>query len=401
MTWTKRGIVVVLTGAILPVTLGCSFSGSPPKATAGADRTATAQGPMRSIRPVESCAAKVYSRMTQVQRVGQLFIVGIASYDPAANVARPVDTYHFGSLLFTGDYTRSVSATRAATRRMQALATTKATAGARFLIGANQEGGQIQQLAGPGFSAMPSALAQGGLSVSGLRRSAEVWGRELRSAGLNLDLAPVMDVVPAATASENQPIGALGREFGYSPGTVAAHGAAFIEGMRSAGIATTAKHFPGLGRVVGNTDFTSRVVDSTTTAGDPYLASFQEAINIGVPFVMVSLATYTRIDPDHMAAFSSKVMTGLLRDRMRFGGVIMSDDLGQAAAVADMSPGRRAVDFLDAGGDLITSQDLGPAISMEYAVLGRAATDASFRSVVATAVLRVLDAKQALGLLPC
>ena len=74
--------------------------------------------------------------------------------------------------------------------------------------------------------------------------------------------------------------------------------------MQGAGVATTVKHFPGLGRVVGNTDFTAGVVDAITTADDPYLEPFKTAIDAGVPFVMVSLATYDQIDPTHLAAFS-------------------------------------------------------------------------------------------------
>jgi beta-N-acetylhexosaminidase len=209
-----------------------------------------------------------------------------------------------------------------------------------------------------------------------------------------------MDVVPSATAASNAPIGALDREFGSDPADNGEHGAAFIQGMASAGIATVAKHFPGLGRVAGNTDFTSNVVDNVTTANDPYLNSFRGAIAAGVPMVMVALATYTRIDPSELAVFSPIVMR-LLRSGLGFNGVIVSDDLGAAAAVQAIPAGTRAIDFLAAGGDLITSQDLGPAEQMAAAVLAQAAGNAGFRATVDAAAQRVLAAKQAAGLLPC
>jgi beta-N-acetylhexosaminidase len=338
--------------------------------------------------------------MTEAQRVGQLFLVGIAGA-PAAEVAQAVSAYHFGSLLWEGTSTAGVAADQQVTEAIQALASSAATARVRFFIAANQEGGQVQELQGPGFSAIPSALAQGQLPTAELQQQAEAWGRELRAAGVNLDLAPVMDVVPAATASQNAPIGALQREFGYSPAVTGPHGVAFIRGMRQAGVATTAKHFPGLGRVVGNTDYSSGVVDSTTGPDSSYLQSFQAAIKAGVRFVMVALATYTRIDPNHLAAFSSRIMSGLLRQQLHFGGVILSDDLGAAAAVAGLSPATRGIDFLTAGGDLITSQSLPAAIAMDQAILARAAADASFRSTVNSAVMRILDAKQANHLMPC
>jgi beta-N-acetylhexosaminidase len=338
--------------------------------------------------------------MSEAQRVGQLFLVGVVG-EPVTDIAQAIQTYHFGSLLFDGNSTASAAQIRPMTRAIQSLASARATAQVRFFIAANQEGGEVQQLQGPGFSAIPPALDQGQLSAHELQRQAAAWGRQLRAAGVNLDLAPVMDVVPRATAGANQPVGMLQREFGFSPAPVAAHGVAFIRGMRQAGVATTAKHFPGLGRVVGNTDYTAGVVDTVTTPGDPYLKSFQAAIKAGVPFVMVALATYTRIDPRHLAAFSARIMRGLLRQQMHFQGVIVSDDLGAAAAVAGIPAAARGIDFLAAGGDLITSESLAAAEAMDLAILHRAATDSAFRATVDSAVMRILAAKQAYHLIRC
>jgi beta-N-acetylhexosaminidase len=207
-------------------------------------------------------------------------------------------------------------------------------------------------------------------------------------------------VVPTATAAQNAPIGAVEREFGSSPEDNGEHGTAFIEGMSRAGVASVAKHFPGLGLVTGNTDDVSNVVDNVTTANAQDLNSFRTAISAGVPFVMVALATYTRIDPARQAVFSPVVMR-LLRSGLGFGGVIVSDDLGDAAAAQSTPVGERATEFLDAGGDLITSQSIAPAEEMASAVVARASSDAAFRVVVDSAAQRVLAAKQAQGLLSC
>lgn len=337
--------------------------------------------------------------MKQAQRVGQLFLVGVPGDAAGPLTMSMVAGYHFGSLLLGTSTAVGVSELSAATAQMQSVATAS-TSGVRLFIAANQEGGQIQPLTGPGFPAIPSAVTQGSWPVSWLREQARVWGGELSSAGVNLDLAPVMDVVPPGWAASNAPVGQLDREFGSDPAGNGAHGAAFIQGMAEAGVATTAKHFPGLGRVSGNTDFASGVVDSVTTASDPYLGSFRAAIDAGVPFVMVAEATYTRIDPAHMAVFSPVIMR-LLRSGLGFGGVIVSDDLGQAQAVAGVPAAQRAIGFLSAGGDMITSQTVGPAEVMASAVLTRAAADPSFRALVDAATQRVLAAKQAYGLLPC
>jgi beta-N-acetylhexosaminidase len=394
---TTSRVFIACVLALGLIATGCG-SGS---GAASASPSAALEPAAPSAEP-ESCVTAVYERMTQAQRVGQLFLVGIpAAGDPGAEVRDAVRVHHLGSVLFVGDSSAGVAAIREQTRSVQALATTTATAGARFLVAANQEGGQIQQLRGPGFASIPSAVAQGRMPPSTLKSAAATWGRELRSAGVNLDLAPVMDVVPAGTAAQNAPIGMLQREYGDNPGTVASHGVAFIRGMQAAAVATTAKHFPGLGRVRGNTDFTSDVVDTVTTAHDPYLTTFQAAIEAGAPLVMVALATYTRIDPSHIAAFSARIIDGLLRKQLGFGGVVVSDDLGAAAAVAGVSPAARAIDFLAAGGDLITSAAVEAAVEMDNAVLRKAAGDAAFRSEVSDAVMKILAVKAEYGLLSC
>jgi beta-N-acetylhexosaminidase len=353
--------------------------------------------------PDSACVAQVYQQLTLAQRVGQLFLVAVPVGHQAQDLAGPatvqaVDQYHFGSVLLP-ENGYGTEALASATAAIQALAPT-ATGGVRFLIAANQEGGEIQQLTGPGFEVMPSELVQGTETTSALRAQAQTWGSELRAAGVNLNLAPVMDVVPQATAASNKPIGALDREFGYDPQSNGEHGVAYIAGMAGAGVASVAKHFPGLGRVIGNTDFTNNVVDNVTTADDPYLDSFRAVVDAGVPYVMVAEATYTKIDPSRLAVFSPVVMR-LLRNGLGFKGVILSDDLGEAAAVASVPAAQRAIDFLDAGGDLITSQDIQPAEQMAAAVLAQASSSSAFRATVDEAAERVLAAKQAQGLLPC
>ena len=238
------------------------------------------------------------------------------------------------------------------------------------------------------------------MTAATLKKDAARWGRQLGQAGVNLDLAPVADVVPPGTDQSNAPIGRLQREYGHDPATAASHVKAFIAGMTQAGIGTSAKHFPGLGRVVGNTDFTGDVVDEVTERDDPYLQPFATAIAAGVPFVMVSLATYTKIDPDHIAAFSPTVIDGMLRGDLGFDRVVISDALG-ATAVQSIPPGTRAIDFLLAGGDMVISNQTAPAIEMAKAVAAQVTTDADFHERVDDAARHVLRAKEAAGLLSC
>ena len=262
----------------------------------------------------------------------------------------------------------------------------------------DQEGGEVQRMQGPGFSDVPSAVDQSQLGAATLRADAHQWGGQLRAAGINVDLAPVADTVPSGFGG-NPPIGDLDREYGHTPAAVAPLVTAVLGGLADAGVAATTKHFPGLGRVRGNTDTTSGVTDSVTTRTDAYLQPFAAAVAAGSPFVMMSTAIYTQIDPNRPAAFSPTIVTGMLRGDLRFGGIMISDDVGAAAQVGGYAVGDRAVDFIAAGGDIVLTVDAGQAPAMTAAVLARAGSDPAFKAQVDAAALRVLTEKQALGLL--
>jgi len=340
----------------------------------------------------------VLAGMSLAQRVGQLFMVGTPASEASTATLTAISSDHVGNVMLTGRSNAGTAATRRVSDRLQAQVSAASTAGVPLFVATDQEGGQVQVLSGPGFSAIPSALVQGTWASWTLRAAAQTWGGQLRAAGVNADLGPVVDTVPSpAAARNNPPIGWYDREFGYTPATVGAHGVPFVQGLAQAGVSAAAKHFPGLGRVTANTDTTSGVTDRTTTRGDAYLTPFAAAVNAGSPFVMMSTAIYSRIDPSQPAAFSPTVITTLLRGDLHFHGVVISDDLGNARQVAAWSPADRAVRFLAAGGDMVLTVNPAVLPQMYNAVLARASTNAGFRNQVNAAALRVLTAKQHLA----
>src|SRR5438552_3537171 len=371
--------------------------------TAVAHRSAspsTSPTPSPTATPQVACADQVFAAMTLDQRIGQLFELGLASDRLGSTEINLIQTDHIGSVWFIDRSYAGAAAIHAVAAAVQAQVSSTATANVRFFIAANQEGGLIQAMQGPGFSQIPTAVVQGTWDPALLQSRATGWARELSAAGINFNFAPVMDVVPPGTDAQNQPIGALQREYGHDPATVGTHGVAFLAGMHQSGIAVSLKHFPGLGRVTGNTDFTT-ATDTTTTANDPYLQSFKMGIGGNADFVMVALALYTKVDPNHLAAFSPVVIGQMLRGTMGFNGVVISDDLGDTVAVASIPPATRAIEFLSAGGDMIISKTSAPAHAMVLGLRSRAAADPGFRQRVDDAALRILRAKQAWGLLSC
>jgi beta-N-acetylhexosaminidase len=350
-------------------------------------------------------ADAVFNRMTEEQRVGQLFMVGLSSSGPGTSpITDAIATYHSGNVVLYGPGWNSAQRVRSTTGALQGMATAAATAGVHLYIAGNQEGGQhgaFQAFYGPGFQNIPSALDQGGVDPAVLQSRALTWGQELAAAGVNLNLAPVMDTVPPGTDASNQSIGAYRRGFGHDPATVASHGSAFVRGMEAGGVSVAEKHFPGLGRVPGNTDVAvAGITDPMTARGDAYLQPYQAGWEAGAQMVMVALANYPAIDPNNPAVFSAIVITQVLRGDLDFGGIVISDDLGAAAAVQSIPPGERATRFLRAGGDVVLTVRAEVIAPMTAAVLALMRSDAGFQAQVVASVHRVLQAKLEAGLLP-
>lgn len=403
---------LIATTAALASLLGPSVQAGLPAAPATAS-TASSPGSTADLRAIlpsslqvdattgvsNPSAASVLAGMSLEQRVGQLFMVSASATGYTSGTVQAITGHHVGNVYLSGRSSAGLVSTRKMTDRLQRLSTTSRTRNVTLLVATDQEGGYVQVLSGRGISTIPTALTQGSWSTSTLRSRATTWSDQLRGAGVNLDLAPVLDVVSAAWAPYNQPIGQYDREYGHTSTAVTSKGLAFLEGMESRNVGATVKHFPTLGRVRDNTDTHSGVVDSTTTSTSTYLDPFRSAVDHGVEAVMVSTAYYSRIDATHPAAFSRTIITGLLRDQMGYGGVVISDDLGNAAQVQAWSPGARAVDFINAGGDIVLTGSTTDVPSMVDAVLAKAQSSSSFRAKVDASALRVLQAKHALGLL--
>jgi beta-N-acetylhexosaminidase len=416
---TFQGVAVVAATALLLA--GCADS-SPP--TAGpstvpsssvpipstdspptdAPRTSTATPPQPSTpstpspsAPQTDCLDQKLAGLTLRERAAQLIMTGISATGMTSSERAVVRDRKPGGVLLMGDG-GSLSNTRTAMAAATAAATID---GIQPFVAADQEGGKIQRLKGSGFDRIPAATVQGGWSAQKLTSEATQWGEQLQQAGVNLDLAPVADVVPKSLGDDNAPIGALDRGYGSTPGPVGVHVAAFVKGMHAAGVMTSVKHFPGLGRVRGNTDFSSGVVDTVTVRGDADLAPFAAGIKAGSDMVMVSTVTYTKIDKTNRAVFSPTIVQGMLRGDLQYGGVVITDDVGAAAEVASVPAGDRATLFIAAGGDVVITANASLTSTMINAVVRRAQQDKVFAAQVEASVRRVLTLKQNRGLVSC
>ncbi|RZU31990.1 glycoside hydrolase family 3 N-terminal domain-containing protein [Blastococcus saxobsidens] len=383
---------------LMPVALLCAaaLAGCSTTPTEPASSRTDARTPAAAPAP-DGPEARVGTALQQLDRraeIGQLFVAGVPLDDLGGGAATA--TSGVGGMFLHGRTTAPAEELAATTSAWQ-----EAAPGPGLWVAADQEGGLVQTLQGPGFDELPTAVEQGRLPDDQLAALADGLGAAMRAAGLNVNLAPVADVVPVGAEPGNEPIGAVHRQYGGSATEVARAAAVVADGLAAHGVVPTLKHFPGLGRVQRNTDTSADVVDPVTGRTDEQVTAFADLLSrtAAEPFVMMSSATYPQLDPSNQAAFSRQVITGLLRDELGFDGVVISDDLANAEAVEGIPPGERAVRFLEAGGTLVLSVDGGLVPEMIDAVAARSEEDPAFAALVDAAVRTALTAKAEAGLL--
>jgi len=274
--------------------------------------------------------------MTSIQLAGQRVVFAFDGTDIPGNLRLRIQRGEAAGVLLFGANVSSVSQVRSLTRRLQAIHRPPGL-NVPLLVMTDQEGGQVKRLPGapdrapPQMTSTAIAHSEGGATA-----------RTLLAAGVNVDLAPVVDVARAGSQMERE-----GRSFGSSTSTVITRARAFTAGLQGGGVAATAKHFPGFGAASANTDATAVVIRSSVAT----LRRIDEPPFTGArtKLVMVSSAVYPALD-DAPALLSRRVVTGELRGHLGFRGVTVTDSLNAGSLVRESSVLQRAV---GAGDDLL------------------------------------------------
>jgi beta-N-acetylhexosaminidase len=225
----------------------------------------------------------------------------------------------------------------------------RAAAGRPVLIGMDAEPGGPFALPEP-FTQWPAAAELGALNDPVLlQRMARAIGTELRAAGANLDFSPMLDL----HAHTESPV-TTDRSFGADPQVVGALGAAFIRGLRDAGVMACAKHYPGHGDALLDPHEDLPVFRGTSQRLDTMeLVPFAAAIEEGVQLIMTAHILLPEIELKRPASLSRKLIEHTLRERMGFGGVVLADDLGMGAIRKRYGVREAAVETIRAGTDIV------------------------------------------------
>jgi beta-N-acetylhexosaminidase len=320
--------------------------------------------------PVSTVAV---SRLSLEQQVGEVVILRFTGTRMPGYVGRVLASGRAAGVILFRDNVVSPAQLRSLTAQLQSAAHGDA------IVATDQEGGPVRTVQWIGTPQAPSGQGEG----AAIETAAQTAGRELRKAGINLDLAPVADV-PSVSHAALAP-----RAFGRDVAQVSAGVARAVRGYTAGGVGSTAKHFPGLGGAMANTDDQRVTIDRDTPSllGED-LPPFAAAVQAGVPVVMVGHALYPALDRDHIAS-QSPATYGLLRTRLGFRGVAITDSLEARAVIGSSSVADAALASLRAGADLLLTTGRGSYIHVYRRVLEAARGSGALRQRLAEAAGRV------------
>jgi beta-N-acetylhexosaminidase len=257
-----------------------------------------------------------------------------------------------------------------------------------LIVAVDQEGGPVARLRAP-FTEFDGNAKMGGESDA--VRFATITAKELLSVGINMNLAPALDLAPEEIESIM-----ADRSFGADPQRVSQLGSAVIRNLQSNGVMAVAKHFPGIGRTTLDSHIDMPILDTPfEVLKQNDLVPFRAAIDSGVSGVMFSHVRYPAIDPDWPASLSAAVADRLLRRGMGYGGVTMTDDLDMGAIGRHIDLSTAVSRVLESGVDLALICHRSPNIEAAHqqilsAIQGSAAT----RRAAVESVERILSLKR-------
>ena len=293
---------------------------------------------------------KLVAGMSMERLVGQLLVTGFNGVEVPQTLKDHIKEHRIGGVILFKDNLFDADQTQHLTQNVQDAAT---DAGEELptLIMIDQEGGTVTRL--DFLTMLPSAMALGAAdSRSYAYIAGEICGKELRALGINVNCAPVLDLL---TNPKNTCIGT--RSFGSDPERVAELGAQYINGLQSADVMAVAKHFPGLGAASSDTHHgPARIEKTLDELLESDLVPFRRAFEYGVALVMATHAEFPNLpggDRALPASLSPYVLTDLLRERMEFRGPAVSDDLSMGAITARWNPEEAAVRAIAAGADVL------------------------------------------------
>ena len=334
---------------------------------------------------------EIIENMSVEEKVGQLFQVGFSGTTPDKKIKDIIKNYHIGGIIYFSRNIENPEQTARLSNQLQDLSLNSGK-GIPLLISADQEGGTVTRLTGA--THFPGNMVLGATQSSKLtRKFARGVGSELKNLGINMNLAPVLDV----NNNPNNPVIGV-RSFGEDPELVAKLGSSYIEGLQGEGVIACAKHFPGHGDTDTDSHLNLPVISHDRERLDKIeLVPFKKAINSGIDSIMTAHIYFPTIEKEVgvPATLSRSVLTGLLRKELEYEGLIITDCMEMSAIADSYGTVEGAVRTLIAGSDtVLISHSYEKQIKAIEAVIGAVKSNRISEYSIDESLKRILKLKE-------
>jgi beta-N-acetylhexosaminidase len=364
---------VAFLALVVGIVVGAGGDSSTPRESV-ARKVAAAKPPARAVEKANGLSLE--------RQIGEVLMIAFHGTTVPSYIQQALGAGRASGVILFRANAPDPPTTRALTRGLQRAGHNQ------VLIATDQEGGSIRIL--PWAFPKPS---QGATPVQAeARGQAQAAARDLKAAGVNITLAPVADVGGPGSVMN-------GRAFPGGTTDVSKLVSASVSGYKGSHVAPTLKHFPGLGEATENTDDKGVTISSPRAALETRdLPPFAAGIKAGAPLVMASHALFQGLDANNIASQSRPILTTLLRGKLGFKGVVITDSMEAAAVLDRSSIELAALRSVNAGADLLLLTGPGSFPRVRDQLLVAAKRSAKFRARIGEAAARVIALKRSLGL---
>lgn len=283
--------------------------------------------------------------MTLEEKIGQLLIVGFDGISIDDNIKELIESYKVGGFIL---FSRNIVDKNQTLKLLNDLKASNSKNNIPLFLSIDEEGGIVSRLSKI-YNKLPEAVKLGQKNNKDLSfQYGELLGLRLKSLGFNLDFAPVLDI---NSNPKNPVIGS--RAFGSNADVVINNGIEVMKGINSTNVISAVKHFPGHGDTSVDSHIQLPLVEkSLEELENLELLPFKKAIEEDVDMIMVAHILFSALDLDYPSTMSYKIMTELLREKLGFNGVVISDDMTMGAIINNYTLEEGVIRFLESGGDI-------------------------------------------------
>lgn len=301
-----------------------------------------------SVYDRKATVDSLVNRMTLDEKIGQLVMVGVDGTSADSHIKTLLQQDHVGGIILYGKNIKSTDQTVKLINQLKAI-NTKAGNPLPVFFSVDQEGGRVQRLPA-NIVGLPSNGKVGKINDSHFSyQIGQIIGKELKAFGFNMDFAPVLDITDPSGKS------VIGdRSFGSDKNVVGKLGTSTMQGIQSEGVVSVVKHFPGYGpATVDAHSGLPKVTLNLSKLANVEWYPYKKAIDNGADAVMVTHILLPNLDPKNPASMSRTIITGMLRKKLGFHGVVITDDMTMGAIEKNYNINQAAVKAVEAGADIV------------------------------------------------